>query len=57
MWEDAVMLFDQTEFRTYFQDVQALAMIDGTGVIQEKFVRGITETVSDWIMHRGLSRA
>lgn len=49
MWQAAVMLFDPNQFRNYFQDAQAMASLDGTGVLQEKFLRNMSETIVMWI--------
>ena len=48
MWQAAVMLFDPNQFQNYFQDALAMALIDGTD-IQEKFLRGMSETLVKWI--------
>lgn len=48
MWQAAVMLFDPNQFKNYFQDAQAMALIDGTD-FQENFLRNMSETLVKWI--------
>ena len=42
------MLFDPNQFKNYFQDAQAMALIDGTD-FQENFLRNMSETLVKWI--------